>query len=324
VPGSGQYILGERRRGVVYLAAVLVLGGLIAWQGTIALLAPLIFIWLWGAWDAYRLSTGQEGRMGPPVLMAVLIVYGLAWVSTEVSPSRLISGWPSTRPYLSALLQPELMEYPTEDLRGTRPFQVPCVDPLPDPGKTPSEEPVVTTAAPCAAMGESLEIEGQDFFPDFEGELWWLNPIGDRQRLLVDGQPQTFVADSQGRFQATITVPSSAVPLDRLPAPGETQTHVVIALQQKPYGSLQPTETLSLVLEKIGETVALAFMATVLGMVFALPVSFLAARNLMWASPFTRAIDVGHRLCGLGRAGALWRHAGADAAHYCCPGQALL
>ena len=57
-----------------------------------------------------------------------------------------------------------------------------------------------------------------------------------------------------------------------------------------PYGSLQPTQTLSLVLEKIGETVALAFMATVLGMIFALPVSFMAARNLMWGSPITRGI----------------------------------
>jgi phosphonate transport system permease protein len=45
-----------------------------------------------------------------------------------------------------------------------------------------------------------------------------------------------------------------------------------------------------LVLEKIGETVALAFMATVLGMILALPVSFLAARNLMWATPVTRGI----------------------------------
>ena len=43
-------------------------------------------------------------------------------------------------------------------------------------------------------------------------------------------------------------------------------------------------------MEKIGETVALAFIATVLGMIFALPVSFLAARNLMWASPVTRGL----------------------------------
>ncbi|HSR31032.1 MAG TPA: hypothetical protein VLY63_10740 [Anaerolineae bacterium] len=31
-------------------------------------------------------------------------------------------------------------------------------------------------------------------------------------------------------------------------------------------------------------------MATVLGMIFALPVSFLAALNLMWGHPLTRAV----------------------------------
>jgi phosphonate transport system permease protein len=85
-------------------------------------------------------------------------------------------------------------------------------------------------------------------------------------------------------------VPRTSVPLDKLPGPGETQTHVIRAEQHRPYGSLQPTQTLSLVLEKIGETVALAFMATVLGMIFALPISFMAARNLMWATPVTRGV----------------------------------
>ena len=82
VPGSGQFILGERVRGIGYLATILLLGVLIAWQGTTVLLVPLVFIWLWGAWDAYRLAVGEEGRLGAPILLAVLIVFGLAFVST--------------------------------------------------------------------------------------------------------------------------------------------------------------------------------------------------------------------------------------------------
>jgi phosphonate transport system permease protein len=290
VPGSGQFVLGERVRGIGFLATIVILGALIAWQGTLALLIPLVFIWLWGAWDAYRLARGETGRLGAPILFAILIVYGLTFVATEVNLSRLTTGWPAMQPYLKALVQPELMEYPTEDKVGSTPFQVPCIDPLPEPGKTPSEDPRVVPSVPCADFDESFEIAGEGFFPDFEGELRWVGPIGDVQLLLVDGEPQTFTADGQGRFRATVVVPGTSVPLDRLPAPGETQTHVIRAEQHKPYGSLQPTETLSLVLEKIGETVALAFLATVLGMILALPVSFLAARNLMWGHPVTRAI----------------------------------
>lgn len=288
IPGSGQFILGERGRGIGFLATIIILGGLIAWQANIALLIPLAFIWLWGAWDAYRLAKGEEGRLGAPVLFAILIVYGLAWVATEVNPSRLISGWPGMQPYLKALTEPELMEHPTEDLIGDRPIQVPCIDPLPEPSKNPTEIPHVTTSVPCTQVGDLIEVEGEGFFPDFEGELWWLNPIGNEQRLTWEGEPLTFVTDADGRFHTTVKVPL-AVSLANQPAPGQTQTHVIRAEQHKPYGSLQPTQTLSLVLEKIGETVALAFMATVLGMIFALPVSFLAARNLMWGSPVTRA-----------------------------------
>ena len=296
VPGSGQFALGERGRGIGFLGSIVIMGALIAWQGTTVLLIPLAFIWLWGAWDAYRLAGERDGRLGGriltavPILLAVLIVYGLAYVSTEVQPGRLISGWPNMQPYLKAVVEPELMEYPTEDLTGSTPIQVPCVDPLPAPGKAPSADPRVQTNVPCAALGQEITIEGEGFFPNFEGELWWANPIGDVQRAIVDGEPVNFEADSEGRFQATLRVPLAAVPVDRMPKEGETQTHVIRAEQHKPYGSLQPTQTLSLVLEKIGETVALAFMATVLGMIFALPVSFMAARNLMWGSPLTRGL----------------------------------
>jgi phosphonate transport system permease protein len=289
IPGSGQFVLGQRLRGVAYLLTILITGGLIAWQQAYVLLIPLLFIWLWGAWDAYRLAVGQEGRLGTPILLAVFIVYGLGIKATEINPTRLLTGWPGMQPYLKALTQPELLEYPTEDLTGITPFQVPCVDPLPEPGKAPSADPRITTDVPCADVGDQITVCGEGFFPDLEGEFLWTNPIGDLQRVIADGQQVTFLADDQGRFCVTITVPM-AVSVNQLPEPGETQTHAIRAEQQRAYGSLQPTETLDLVLEKIGETVALAFMATVLGMIFALPVSFLAARNLMWGHPATRAV----------------------------------
>ncbi len=289
VPGSGQFLLGERARGIGFLVTILLLGGLIAWQGNLTLLMPLVFIWLWGAWDAYRLAVGEKGRLGTPFLLAAIIVFGVGIAATEIRPERLITGLPSVRPYLKALTEPELMEYPTEDLAGHVPIQVPCIDPLPEPDRLPSETPSVRVDVPCTEVGDLVRVEGEGFFPDFEGELWWLNPLGNKQRVIQDGQPQTFVTDEEGRFAATLKVPL-AVSLTNQPEPGKTQTHVIRAEQHKPYGSLQPTETLSLVLEKIGETVALAFLATVLGALFAVPVSFLAARNLMSGNRVTLAI----------------------------------
>jgi phosphonate transport system permease protein len=289
VPGGGQFLLGERGRGLGFFVTVVLLGGLIAWQGNLTLLIPLAFIWLWGAWDAYRLAAGEKGRLGTPFILAAIIVFGVGILATEIQPKRLITGLPAVRPYLKALTEPELMEYPTEDLVGIVPIQVPCIDSLPEPHRLPSETPSLRVNVPCTEVGDLVSVEGEGFFPDFEGELWWLNPLGNAQRVTQDGQPQTFVTDEEGRFAATVKVPL-AVPLTSQPEPGQTQTHVIRAEQHKPYGSLQPTQTLRLVLEKIGETVALAFLATVLGAFFAVPVSFLAARNLMSGNRVTLAI----------------------------------
>ena len=291
VPGSGQFWLGQRWRGLAILAAGIILLALILWSGLTVLLAALGMFWLWNSWDAFHLAGGRTTGLALPVLMAALVIYGIGVTAAEVQPTRLVTGWPAMQPYLAALARPELLARPTEDLIGVTPVQVPCIDPLPPPTRPASESPLVTPGAPCAAVGDPLTVRGEGFFPNFEGHLLWVNPIGDVQHLLRDGQSILFTTDDQGRFEVTITVPL-AVPVTQQPGPGETETHLLRAVQNRPYGSLQATETLALVLEKIGETVALAFMATVLGVVFAVPVSFLAARNLMGGSRITRAIYI--------------------------------
>ena len=289
IPGLGQVLLGETSRGGGLLFSLAVMAGLILWRAMPILFVPLIAVWLWGVWDAVRCAQGRPSKTVVPFLIGALIVYALGVEATEIRPRRLVTGWPSMQPILRALTRPELLTHPTEDRIGWTPFQVPCVDPLPPPDTTPSEEPRVVPNVRCAEIGDVIEITGEGFFPNFKGEVWWVNPIGDVSRAILNGQPVTFVTDETGRFRATLVVPL-AIPRTQLPPPGETQTHQIRAEQHKPYGALQPTETLNLVLKKIGETIALAFLATVLAVIFALPLSFLAARNLMGGYLLTRII----------------------------------
>lgn len=290
VPGLGQIVQGQRARGTGVLATVIALGGLILWQRMFLLLIPLAAIWLWGVWDAVQHARNRPSGTVAPFLLAALIIYAVAIRVTEVNFSRLVSGWPAIRPIVRALVRPELLEYPKESHIGYLPFQVPCVEPLPPPQGSASTTPRLTTNVPCAALGETIVLEGEGFLPNLDVEIWWQNPIGDYQRVLQDGVPLVVPADENGRFRVLITVPVASVPLDRRPGPGETQTHRIEARQYRAYGSLQPTETLNLVLQKIGETIALAFIATVLATVFALPVSFLASRNLMFGTPIGRGV----------------------------------
>lgn len=289
IPGSGQYLAGRRTRAIILFASVLGLLALVSWWQSPVLYLPIVALWLWNVWDAYLLAQGRELRQTLPVLLAVLVVYSIALDAVNVQPGRLFRDWRRVQPYITALANPELFTYATEDRIGLVPIQVPCVDPLPPPDRIPSADPRVVVSEPCAAVGETVTIRGEGFFPGVEGELRWINPIGDIQRVIRDRQQVTFVPDEDGTFTETVTVPQ-AVPLTQRPGPGETQTHAIRAIQQDPYGSPIMTETLELVLEKMGETIALAFISTVLGVLFAVPFSFLAARNLMDANVLTRGI----------------------------------
>ncbi len=294
VPGSGQFLTGQRTRGVALFLTFFILLGLVLWAGALALLAPLALLLFWSARDAHQLARGRQPGWGTALLLAGVVLYGVAILVTDVRPARLITGLPSVQPYIRSLLNPELFEVPTEDFVGVTPIMVPCVDPLPTPNREATTNPVLILSSPCAEVGDTLQITGEGFEPNAAGQVQWVDPLGTALRATLDGERVLFEADANGRFQAALRVPQ-AVPLTNRPGPGETLTHAVRAVQNIPSGTLQATETLSLVIEKIGETIALAFLATVLGVVFAVPVSFLAARNLMGANAVTLFIYNGVR-----------------------------
>lgn len=289
VPGSSQFLSGRRIRAVALLVGIVLLLALVAWWQTPVLYLPVAALWLWNVWDGYRLAQGRESRLTLPLLLGALVVYTVALGVVDVRFGRLLSDWRRVQPYVTALANPELFTYPTEDRIGVGPIQVPCIDPLPPPDREATSDPQIIFSVPCADVGDTVTIVGRGFFPDIEGELRWLNPIGDIQRVTREGQQVVFTPDASGTFTETIRVPQ-AVPVPQRPGPGETQTHAVRAIQQRPFGSPVMTETLALVLEKMGETIALAFLSTVLGVIFAVPLSFLAARNLMDANVVTRAV----------------------------------
>ena len=289
IPGSSQFLSGRRIRAVALLVGIVLLLALVAWWQTPVLYLPVAALWLWNVWDGYRLAQGRESRLTLPLLLGALVVYTIALGVVDVRFGRLFSDWRRVQPYVTALANPELFTYPTEDRIGVGPIQVPCIDPLPPPDREATSDPQVIFSAPCADVGDTITIVGRGFFPDVQGELRWLNPIGDIQRVTREGQQVVFTPDASGTFTETIRVPQ-AVPVPQRPGPGETQTHAVRAIQQRPFGSPVMTETLALVLEKMGETIALAFLSTVLGVIFAVPLSFFAARNLMDANVVTRAV----------------------------------
>jgi phosphonate transport system permease protein len=134
--------------------------------------------------------------------------------------------------------------------------------------------------------GSTLTLSGKNFRPNTEIQIWWEDPIGNEFRIRQEGEYVTVQTDDQGGFQIDVIMPYRLLP----PSAEGIQIHYVEARQISETGVVKPSEPLLLSIERMIETIFLGMMATAFGIVFAVPVSFLAARNLMSGSNLTIGI----------------------------------
>jgi len=285
IPGLGQVMLGITWRGLSILGGVIVAVGIIYWQDLTALYSLVIFVWLWNGWDAYSWAQGVRRSLVPPLLATLVIVYVAGWIITEIEPEKLFSQAGRAAPIARGMLSPDYVEQESESREVRAPFEVHCSDDPPPQTSTPTGTQVtVTLSKSCGEVGDTLSVQGQGFWPNATTAMWWANPIGDEQRLSRDGEQIIVTSDDQGNFSTEITVPQ-AVPLSS--DTGEPQSHSVQVNQTRIIGGWRISENGHLVFAKMAETIAIALMATTFAIVFAVPLSFVAARNLMHGNPVT-------------------------------------
>jgi phosphonate ABC transporter permease subunit PhnE len=126
--------------------------------------------------------------------------------------------------------------------------------------------PYLQTSITCGNSKDPITVEGFNFEPGAKGPLNFVAASG---ALLQLG---TFEVDRDGYFIVEANLPT------RQPVE-EAQT--IRATARVPVGAPKFTETARVTWEKIIETVFLALLATTIGTALAVPLSFLAARNLM-------------------------------------------
>lgn len=286
IPGAGQLYLGERNRGLSFFAAAVILVGLLTWLKMPALYVGLLPFWFWNAWDARRRAQGRRPSFVLGFVLIAIVIYTIGWQVTEISVGNLILGMPKIQPVVRSLVRPDVMMRDVEVVEAIRTFEVPCSDSPPAPAQASPDEPYLISEPTCADVDQTITIQGGNYAPSQAGELWWENPIGQESRLRAGGQFINFQTDAQGRFSMQIVVP------DVVPASFQTgpQIHEIKARISQPVGNPHPSETFWLVVERMGETIAQALMATTLGILLAVPVSFFAARNLMAVNPVGTAI----------------------------------
>jgi phosphonate ABC transporter permease subunit PhnE len=205
-------------------------------------------------------------------VMLVIIIYAYGFEITKVnleeirSPQRQESLVRVTR----ALAQPDILKYEQDEIIINTPVFVPC------PAGEGTTQPAPNTSSPyliltpaCGEPGEVIEVEGFNFTPNSSGPLRFV-PGNDPANPVSLGRDE-FTVDSEGHFVAPLTLP------DR---PSEEAQHIR-ATGRHNVGLPHFSQTAHDTWIKIVETVFLALLATTLGTILAIPLSFIAARNLM-------------------------------------------
>ncbi len=323
VPGLGQALARAVWRGVLILCSVLSIVGMTAWRFTLLghlqqtpgamlrkafELQPLFVvlvilcaaaIWLWNGWDAFLRA--REHRGSPLLFVLILFAFfALGWQISEISPARLVTDFPQAMQPLGRVIWPwqaAVVREPLLSVAGASIMVPKSAGPGPAPDPIVPGKPHMVANPSTGDLsfldennqlipGTTITLSGTGFKPGLPVDLWWIDPLGNAFQLRKGGNYLSVQTDAQGSFTVDVVMPYSIGPSVK----GREQPHRVEARQPIGFAPLRVSEPLQLVVQRMVETIFMGMMATLFGIILSIPVSFLAARNIMSGSPITLAI----------------------------------
>lgn len=205
-------------------------------------------------------------------IFLVIIVYAYGTEVTQVNLAELRSErrQESLVRVIRALARPDIIAYDQEEVVVNTPVLVPCPEGnLPEVEAAPEEGPRLVVSPGCATPGETVHVEGFNFLPNAEGPLRFV-PGNDPNYNVALGR-DFITTDSTGHFEADFVIPERE----------SEDVQFIRATLRSSIGAPHFTQTALDTWDKIIETVFLALLATTIGTALAVPLSFIAARNLM-------------------------------------------
>jgi phosphonate transport system permease protein len=230
------------------------------------------------------------------IILVAAHIYG--WQVSKIDPGLLVQKWPDMQRRFGELLQPEIVSRDQMQLQVPLPIvgvETASTNTTPATIEQPTDTVInlagnaerrvaesasaetynvkVEASKSEVAPGEKLTVSGSGLRPNTSGRVLWQSTGTNASTQSIG----TFTTDAQGNFTTEVAVPQDA---DRvLNSFGFPNTLTVS--QTWDFGNVYMSQTLELVLQLMVETVFLALMGTSFAIVLSIPLSFLAARNLM-------------------------------------------
>ncbi len=325
LPGLGHVLIRSYRRGLLLFFSLSTIVGLLVWR--IALVgrreveplakaikafqlkpvllgvaAAVVVLYLWIAADALIAGTRRSRGAGLVLWTAVLLVYfALGWQIGDINLVTLITESRDAAPLILRIAWPwdRAIYREPKHLVGTAEIQIPCTGMPPAPPEEIEGQPYLRAEPTCGNLsvqggepGTRLTVTGRNFAATTRTEIWWRDDMGNEFRQRQAGEYLAVTTDEQGSFQVEVVIPYRTIP------PSEARPFSIWTLearQLEAFGEPQLSQEFLLAIEKMVETIFLGMMATFFGIVLSIPVSFLAARNLMSASWLTLTVYYGVR-----------------------------
>jgi phosphonate ABC transporter permease subunit PhnE len=204
------------------------------------------------------------------IIVILIFAYGVQVTDVNFETTRSEDRLTQLRRVLRLLARPDILEYETIETEIEVPFYLPCPTgqeiTLPEPD---TEAPYLVPSVSCGSPEETISIEGFNFAPDSRGPIDFITASGVKKNL---GSYQT---DSTGYFKIKVELP--------IRQPVAEAQHIRATTSVR-VGNPMLTRTASATWSKIIETVFIALLATTIGTILSIPISFIAARNLMVTS----------------------------------------
>ena len=267
--------------------------------------ASLAALWLWQVGDAVRIGSRSPGEklpsMGTAVLLICLLIFSLGYNITDINLPKAIREYRDISILLPRILWPwrAAFEYDQQVLEVTQPIQAPCPErETGPPSNQPSQDQPWISATPTCGqlserpitgglvLGTELTIIGGNFTPGQEVHILWKNPIGNPFTPRGMG-PTDIIIDENGGFTTKLNIPDAVVPPST--AVGAQIHTLAVRQESEEVFSGRISEEMKLALAAMLETIMIGLMATFFGIIFAFPLAFLAAKNLM--APIISPLD---------------------------------
>ncbi len=252
-----------------------------------------VAIWMWNIFDAARLRGREHApSMGTFYMLLIVGILVLGTRIVQINPEKAIREYKDTGVILSRIVWPwkVAFDYSESQLVATAKIQAPCPPgSTPPPVEQPKEgQPWVSVTPTCGELstrdssgkpifGTLLTIKGGGFQPNKPVHIQWANPLGNAFTPRGFG-PTDIEVGPDGTFTTKLYIPDVTIP-SMAQGPQIHELRVVQRGTAKFTGKL--SKEMKLALQAMLESIMMGLMATAVGIVLSVPLSFLAARNLM-------------------------------------------